>query len=177
VNAVHATAGGLAACWLTALGIASSAGGMAVIALMDREVEVFAPVVVTMAGIYLVVYALGRPRTAWLGLAALSVVVSVLLGLDAAQLLPVDPAVRMTLVAVLVWLWTVVRGRFADGPTFTTQTAGMVGFGAVTLVCAAIAPGWALVLAGAGFLAHGTWDVYTFVDILVGPALIVAGIV
>jgi hypothetical protein len=66
----------------------------------------------------------------------------------------------------------------------------MVLFGLITLVCAVVAPRFGLVLVGVGFLAHGVWDVYHFrinkvvnrpyaeycgvVDVIVGPALIVA---
>jgi hypothetical protein len=121
------------------------------------------------------------------------VVVAVLQVLDDAGLVPIDPAVGMTIVVVVLWLWTVMRGRYADGATFTLQTAGMVVFGTVTLVCAVIEPRWALVLAGVAFLAHAGWDAYHFrtnkvvdrpyaqfcgvLDILVGPALIIAAIV
>jgi hypothetical protein len=164
-----------------------------VIALLDREADLFGPIVVTMAGIYLMAFALGRPGTVWIALAVLSVVVSVLLALNQFDALPVDPAVAMSIVVVLLWLWTVARGRYKDAGTFSLQTAGMVGFGAVTLVCAAIAPRWGILLAGAGFLAHGVWDAYHFrakkvvdrryaefcgvVDALIGPALIVAALV
>jgi hypothetical protein len=183
----------LAQRWPSALGIAGATGAIAVIALLDREVEFFGPVVVMMAGIYLMAFALGRPRTAWLALAVLSVVVSVLQVLDGAGLLPIDPSVGMTIVVVALWLWTVIRHRFAEGGTFIVQTAGLIGFGAVTLLCAVIAPRWALALAGTAFLAHAAWDAYHFhtskvvdrsyaefcgvLDVFVGPALIIAAIV
>lgn len=193
VSAAESRSAGLAARWPTALGIAGAAGAIVVIVLLDREAELFGPVVVLMAGIYLMAYALGRPRMAWLALIVLSVVMSVLLALDAMRPLPVDPAVGMTIVVVALWLWSVARRRFTEGGTFTLQTAGLVGFGAATLVCAVIAPPWALVLAGVAFLAHAAWDAYHFhknkvvdrtyaefcgvVDVLVGPALIIAAFV
>ena len=101
----------------------------------------------------------------------------------------VKAAVTAIVVAVL-WLSTVLRRRYADGPMFIIQTAGMLAFGTCTLVCAVIAPHWALALAGVAFLAHGAWDAYHFrankvvdrpyaefcgvLDALVGPALIIA---
>jgi hypothetical protein len=178
--------------WPTALALASVAASIVVIALLDREVEFFGPVVVMMAGIYLVAYALGRPVMAWLGLVVLSTVVSVLQVLDDEGVLPVDPAVAMAVLVLLIWLWTVAQRRFTDGSTFTLQTAGMLGFGAITLVCAAVSVRWGIALAGIGFIAHGVWDAYHYrankvvhrsyaefcgvIDLLTGPALLVAAI-
>jgi energy-converting hydrogenase Eha subunit H len=143
-----------------------------------------------MAGIYLVAYAAGRPWSAWLGFVGLSAVVSVLHILRRSEVLEVDPAVGMTAVLVPLWLWAVARRRFTDTGTFSVQTAGMVGFGAITLLCAAAEPRLGAALAGVGFLAHGAWDAYHFrankvvnrpwsefcwvVDLAVGTALLVA---
>lgn len=191
-SAVESKPGGLAARWPAALGVVGAAAAITVIVLLDRDVELFVPVVATMAAIYLMAYALGRPRTVWLAFIVVSLILSVFHVLDIAGL-PVDPAIGMTVVAVLLWLWGVLRRRFADGATFTLQTAGMVGFGAATLVCAVLAPRWALALAGIAFLAHAAWDAYHYragkvvdrsyaefcgvLDVLVGPALIIAAIV
>ena len=179
--------------WPTAAAIVASAGAALVIVSLDREVEFFGPVVVMMAAIYLMAYALDRPRTVWIALAVLSTVVSVLQVLDDEDLLPVDPAVAMSIVAVLLWLWTVAGHRHSDAGTLSLQTAGLLGFGAVTLVCGLIAPRWGILLVGLGFLAHGGWDAYHFrqnkivhrtyaefcgvLDALVGPALIAAALV
>lgn len=179
--------------WPTAMAIVAFAGAAGVIAALDLEVEIFGPIVVMMAAIYLMAYALGRPWTVWIALVALSTVLSVLLVLDLLDVLPVDTAVAMSVVAVLVWLWTVARRLFTDTGTFSLQTIGLVGFGAVTLFCGALAPRWGIVLIGLGFLAHGAWDAYYFrlnkvvhrpyaefcgvLDVLIGPALIVAAIV
>lgn len=178
--------------WASVAGIGAFAGALIVIVTLDREVEFFGPVVVTMAGIYLMTYALGPHRTVWIALPVLSTVVALLLVLDEMDALPVDPAVAMSIVVALLWLWTVARRRFTDRGTFSLQTAGMAGFGAVTLVCGALAPRWGIVLIGAGFAAHGVWDAYHYrarlvvsrayaefcgvLDVLVGPALIVAAI-
>jgi hypothetical protein len=175
--------------WPTALAIVGLAGAIVVIVMLDREAELFGPVVVMMAGIYLMAYALGRPSTAWLALLVLSAAISVLQVLHEEDVWPVDPAVGMTVLAALLWLWTVLRRRFTDGATFSLQTAGLIGFGAVTLVCAAVAPRWGTALAGVGFLAHGVWDAYHFrankvvhrsyaefcgvVDLVMGPVLII----
>jgi hypothetical protein len=176
--------------WPSALALVCAAGAIAVIALLDNEERLFGPSIATMAGIYLMAYALGRPWTAWLGFVVLSAVVTVLQILWRLDVPAVDPAVGMTVVLVLLWLWTVARRRFTEAGTFTVQTAGMVGFGVLTLVCAAAQPGLGVVLAGVGFLAHGVWDAYHFkvnkvvnrpwsefcavVDLAVGVALIVA---
>jgi hypothetical protein len=182
----------LAERWPTALALIGAAAAILVIVLLDREVELFGPLVVMMAGIYLMAYAIGRPASAWLALVVLSTAVSVLQVLDGRDVPPVDPAVGMSIVVLLVWLWTLLRRRFTDGATFTMQTAGMVGFGAVTLVCAVLAPRWGILLAGAGFLAHAAWDTYHFrankvvnrpyaefcgvVDVVIGLVLIVVAL-
>lgn len=179
--------------WPMAAAIVAGAGAVLVIVSLDREVEFFGPIVVVMAAIYLMAYALARPWTVWIALAVLSAVVSVLLVLDGVGRLPVDPAVAMSIVAVLLWLWTVARHRYTDAGTFWLQTAGMLGFGGVTLVCGLLAPRWGVLLVGLGFLAHGVWDAYYFrqnkvvhrpyaefcgvLDAIVGPALIVAALV
>src|SRR4051812_15893000 len=132
-NVATARRNGLTDRWPTGVAIVGGAGAIAVIALLDREVELFGPVVVMMAGIYLMAFALGRPRTVWIALAVFSVVVAVLLVLDQVGVLPVSAAVGMSIIVVLVWLWSVARRRYTDAPTFSLQTAGMLGFGAVTL--------------------------------------------
>jgi hypothetical protein len=150
---------------------------------------VFGPAVATMAGIYLVAYAIGRPRTAWLAFVVLSALVSVLHVLHRTAVPQLDPGVGMTVVLLPLWLWAVARRRFTEVGTFSVQTAGMVGFGAITLLCAAARPGLGGLLAGVGFLAHGAWDAYHFVvdrvvdrhwsefcgvvDLMVGVALVV----
>ena len=176
--------------WPTALALVFVVGSLLLIVRLDREVELFGPLVVMMAGIYMMAYAIGRPWTAWISLVVLGGVMSVLQVLDLTEVLPVDPTVGMPIVVVLLWLWAVARRRYTDGRLFARQTAGMVGFGAVTLVCTAVAPQVGIALIGAGFLAHAIWDVYHFranqvvnrpyaeycgvIDFIVGPALIVA---
>jgi hypothetical protein len=179
--------------WPSALALVFAAGAIVVIALIDNEERVFGPSIATMAGIYLLAYAIGRPWTAWLGFVILSVVVSVLQTLWRLDVPATEPAAGMTVVLVLLWLWALARRRFTDHGTFTVQTAGMVGFGALTLLCAAVQPTLGVALAGVGFLAHGLWDAYHFavnkvvnrpwsefcavVDLVVGTALIVASVV
>jgi hypothetical protein len=179
--------------WPTALALVMTAGAVAVIALLDHEAEYFGPAVATMAGIYLVAYVIGRPWTAWLAFVALSAVVTTLHLLAGRTAEWIDPAVGMTAVLVVLWLCAVARRRFTDGRTFAIQTAGMVAFGALTLVCAAVEPQLGTALAGVGFIGHGLWDFYHFktdqvvnrpwselcgvVDLLVGAALIVAAVI
>jgi hypothetical protein len=183
---------GLVDRWPTALALVVIAGAIMAIALVDREAELFGPAIATMAGIYLVAYAIGRPWTAWLAFVALSAVVSLFHLLQRSGGWDVDPAVGMTVVLVVLWLWAVARRRYTDAGTFSIQTAGMLGFGAITLVCAAVEPRLGAALAGAGILAHGAWDAYHFkvdkivnrpwsefccvVDVGVGAALIIAAV-
>jgi len=183
---------GLVDRWPTALALVVIAGAIIAITLVDREAELFGPAIATMAGIYLVAYAIGRPRTAWLAFVALSAVVSLFHLLQRSGGWDVDPAVGMTVVLVVLWLWAVAMRRYTDAGTFSVQTAGMLGFGAITLVCAAVEPRLGVALAGAGILAHGAWDAYHFkvdkivnrpwsefccvVDVGVGAALIIAAV-
>lgn len=179
--------------WPTALGLLCAAGAITVIALLDRDAQLFGPSVAVMAAIYLMAYAVGRPWSAWLAFVVSSAVVSVLHVLYLREILGMAPALAMTLVLVPLWLWAVARRRFADGRTFLVQTAGMIGFGVITVLCAVVQPQLAIALAGVGFLAHGAWDVHHFrvdkvvnrpwsefcgvVDFPVGIALIVAAMV
>ncbi|MGK5675368.1 hypothetical protein ACSNOB_21305 [Micromonospora sp. URMC 106] len=176
--------------WPSALALVSIVGAVMVIAFVGREAELFGPAVATMAGIYLVAYASGRPWAAWPAFVALSAVVTALHVLRRLSVLDVDPGIGMTVVLLPLWLWAVARRLFADVGTFTAQTAGMVGFGAIALLCAATQPRLGAGLVGVGFLAHGAWDAYHFVrntvvnrpwsefcgvvDLAVGAALIIA---
>lgn len=178
--------------WPTALALVVIAGAVMLIVLVDSEAELFGPAIATMAGIYLAAYAIGRPWTAWLAFVALSAVVSLFHLLPRVDAWDVDPAVAMVIVLVVLWVWALVRRRYTDAGTFSVQTAGMLGFGAITLVCAAVEPQLGVGLAGAGILAHGAWDAYHFkadkivnrpwsefccvVDLGVGAALIIAAV-
>src|SRR5687768_6895101 len=99
------TAGRITDRWPTGLAIVGLAGAIVVIVMLDREAELFGPVVVMMAGIYLMAYALGPPATAWLALFVLSAAISVLHVLAIENVWPVDPAVGMTVLAAVLWLW------------------------------------------------------------------------
>jgi hypothetical protein len=181
---------GVADRWPTALALVFIAGAIAVIALVDREAELFGPSVAVMAGIYLMAYATSRPWMAWVAFVVLSAVMTVLHVLRQTQVLDVNPGIGITVVVVLLWLWAVARRRFTEIGTFSVQTAGTVGFGAITLLCVAVEPRLGAALAGLGFLAHGVWDGYHFkankvvnrswsefcgvIDLAIGVALIVA---
>lgn len=176
--------------WPTALALVVIAGAVTVISFVDREANLFGPAIATMAGIYLVAYAIGRPWTAWLAFIGLSAVVSLFHVLQRMGTWDVDPAVAMTILLVPLWSWAVARRRYTDAGTFSVQTAGMVIFGAITLLCTAVEPRLGVALAGVGILAHGAWDAYHFkankvvdrpwsefccvVDVGVGAALILA---
>jgi hypothetical protein len=178
--------------WPTVMGVIAGACAIAAMALLGDEVRYFGPSVATMAGIYLVAYAVGRPWTAWPAFIVLSAFVTALYVLQIRGVLPFGVATGMTVVLVLLWLWSWARGCFRDISTFSLQTAGMVGFGLVALVSASADPRLGTALAGVGFLAHGAWDAYHFklnavvhrswsefcavVDLLVGVALIVVAV-
>jgi hypothetical protein len=152
------TTRGLTARWPTALALLTIAGALVLIIGTDREAEYFGPAVATMAGIYLFAYAIGRPWTAWVAFAVLSAVASVFHALDEADAWPIAPGVGMTCVLVVLWLWAIARRRHTE-PTFTLETAGMVFFGAMTILT--VASG-SLAVAGLGWLCHGAWDAYHF---------------
>jgi hypothetical protein len=176
--------------WPVALAVPVVAGAVVVIAVVDRQANLFGPAVATMAGIYLIAYAVGRPVAAWPAFAVLSVVATGLHLLAVFLGLPAVPAAGMTLLLVPLWLWAVARRRHTEGRTFTVQTAGMVGFGVIAVLTAVTQPDVGTAVAGVGFLAHGVWDVYHFradqvvsrswsqfcaaVDVGVGIALLVA---
>lgn len=172
--------------WPTAVGLLGFGVSIALIVLLDADSE-FAPGVATMAGIYLVAYALGRPAAAWLAFPALAVVVVLLILVD------IDAGIGMTAVLVPLWIWAVLRGRARDGRWFTIETVGMVAFGAITVAAVSVDPKVGGVLSGIGFFAHGVWDVYHYrankvvnrpwsemcavLDLPVGIALVVATLV
>ncbi|MEW1587238.1 hypothetical protein AB0283_17600 [Micromonospora vinacea] len=178
--------------WPIAVALVVVAGAATVIALVNEQAELFGPAVATMAGIYLMAYALGRQWTAWLAFVILSAVVTGLHLLARLLTLPVDPAVGMTLLLVPLWVWAATRRRFSPTRTFPVQTAGMMVFGAITLLTVATQPQVGTAVAGVGFLAHGIWDAYHYraklvvtrswaqfcaiVDLGVGIALLIAAI-
>ncbi|MEO3769625.1 hypothetical protein [Micromonospora sp. B9E7] len=176
--------------WPVAVALVVVAGAVTVITLVNEHAELFGPAVATMAGIYLMAYAIGRPRTVWLAFAILSAVVTGLHLLARLGPVPVDPAVGMTLVLVPLWVWAAARHRSTRTRTLSVQTAGMLAFGAITLLTATTQPQVGTAVAGLGFLAHGLWDAYHYradlvvsrswaqfcavVDLGVGIALVVA---
>jgi hypothetical protein len=148
--------------WPTALAIVTVAFAIGLMALVDNEAELFGPSVTVMAGIYMLAYVLDRPWTAWVAFAVMSAVMSVLQVLHGLDVSWADPFVGIVVVVALLWLAAIARRRFTDPETFSLQTAGMVVFGAITLICAATDPRLGAAVAGAGFLAHGLWDAYHF---------------
>jgi hypothetical protein len=180
---------GLAARWPTALALVTIVGALGLVIGTDREAEFFGPAVATMAGIYVMAYAIGRPWTAWVAFAVLSVVAAVFHTLYATDVWSVEPGIGMTVVLVVLWLWAIARRRFTE-PTFSLETAGMLFFGAVTVLVVATQSTTAIVVAGLGWLAHGAWDAYHFrrntivnrpwseycglIDLAVGTSLLIA---
>jgi hypothetical protein len=180
---------GIAARWPTMLGLLQVAALLPVILILGMRVEL-APGVATMAGIYLVAYAVGRPVAAWPALPSLLVVNGLLIA--ALRVDVVAVGLGMTLVLLLLWAWTIARGRARDGRWFTIETAGMVVFGGLTVLAVLVDPKLGGVVAGLGWLTHGLWDGYhllrnavvnrpwsemcAVVDIPVGTALIVASL-
>ena len=173
--------------WPSALGLVQAVAAIAVIVLLGADVEL-AVGIATMAGIYLVAYALGRPAAAWAAYPSLGAVVLALIALGIEVRIGVP--VGMTIVLVLLWIWAISRGRAHDGRWFTMQTAGMAVFGAVTVLAVLVDPKVGGVVAGIGWISHGIWDIYHFVknkvvhrswsemcavvDIPVGVALVTA---
>jgi hypothetical protein len=155
-------AGRLTDRWPTALAIVAVAFAIGLMALVDNEAELFGPSVTVMAGIYMLAYVIGRPWTAWVAFAVMSTVMSVLQVLHSLDVSWANPFVGIVVVVAVLWLLAIARRRFADLDTFSLQTTGMVVFGVVTLVCAAVEPRLGAAVAGLGFLAHGVWDAYHF---------------
>lgn len=62
------------------------------------------------------------------------------------------------LAAVIYFTWGAARGDLAHRRFLTAQTAAVLGFGALAVIAATIAPEPARYLLAAGWLAHGTWD-------------------
>ncbi|HEU5156213.1 MAG TPA: hypothetical protein VFU43_04400 [Streptosporangiaceae bacterium] len=61
--------------------------------------------------------------------------------------------------AVIYWIWGAVRGQLWRPGWLTLETAGVAGFGAVTLAALSMNPGPARYLLAAGWLAHAGWDI------------------
>lgn len=148
--------------WPTALAIVTVAAAIGLMALVDDEAELFGPSVMVMAGIYMFAYVAGRPWTAWLAFAVMSAVMSLLHVLYRLDVSWADPFVGIVVVVVLLWVAAVARRRYTERDTFPLQSAGVVVFGVITLVCAAVSPRAGVAVAGVGFLAHGLWDAYHF---------------
>src|SRR5918998_3567 len=91
---------------------------------------------------------------------AAAAVAVIALGIDARVGVPVG----MTVVLGLLWIWAIWRGRDRDGRWFTVETAGMAVFGALTVLAVLVDPKVGGVVAGIGWVAHGIWDVYHFVE-------------
>lgn len=62
------------------------------------------------------------------------------------------------LAAVIYFTWGAARGELADRRFLTAQTAAVLGFGALAVVAATLAPEPARYVLAAGWLAHATWD-------------------
>lgn len=148
--------------WPTGLALVAVAFSIGLMALVDDEARLFGPSVAVMAGIYMLAYVIGVPWTAWLAFAVMSAVMSVLQVLDQQDVGWANPFVGIVVVVAVLWLVAIARRRFTDVGLFSLQTAGMLVFGAITLVSAAGAPRLGAAVAGLGFLAHGLWDAYHF---------------
>jgi hypothetical protein len=179
---------GILARWPTALALVQVGALLPVILVLGARTQ-FAPGMAAMAAIYVAAYAVGRPGAAWLAGAAVLAIngLLVLLGVNL-----VAAGLGMAALLVPLWGWALARGRARDGRWFTIETAGAVGFGALTVLAVLVDPVVGGVLAGLGWLAHGIWDGYHFVrgkvvdrywsemccvvDIPVGITLIVANL-
>lgn len=102
--------------------------------------------------IYLTLAVLGRRSWSWPVLAAS---VGLFLALEAQS--TVDPPAALWTVAGAVAL-TGFHPRVGRRPAVAVQALAFVGFAAVATVALSVAPDVGRVLAAAGWLAHGLWD-------------------
>ncbi|WP_067825648.1 hypothetical protein [Actinomadura kijaniata] len=117
------------------------------------QVRALAEAMLMLPLIYLIVAKLDRRRLTWpvlFGVAGLFVVAK---ALDV-----VAPSVVLGAVALVVLLWGIAGGRLRRGDVFTTQAAGLVGFGALVLAGLVMDPDVGLYLVAAGWFLHGVWD-------------------
>lgn len=61
--------------------------------------------------------------------------------------------------AIVYWVWGALRGQLWRPGWLTLETAGVIGFGAITLLALAMDGQPARYLLAAGWLAHAAWDV------------------
>jgi hypothetical protein len=142
--------------WPTALALVAVAGCVVLVFRLSADVELAAGIA-TMMCVYPAAYAIGKPAAAW---PAFGGAVLVALGFFAAG---VDVGLGMTAVLVLLWLCALATGLARDGRWFGIETAGVFGFGAITVAALSVDPRLGGVLAGVGWFAHGLWDAYHFV--------------
>ena len=69
----------------------------------------------------------------------------------------------MTAVLVVLWLAVLARGRARVGRWLAVETAGLLFFGAITVLALTVDPRLGGVLAGVGWFSHGLWDVYHWI--------------
>ncbi|MBM7790882.1 hypothetical protein [Tenggerimyces flavus] len=172
--------------WPSAVGLILAAAAIAGIVATKGGVDL-TPGVAAMMAIYPATWATGRPMAAFLMFGG-TIVVGAL-----AFILKLEGALVMTVVLVAAWLWAIVVGRAQDRYWFTVETVGMIFFGGLTIAAFVVDSNLGVVIAGVGWLTHGLWDAFHYVrnkivsrnwselcavvDIPVGVALIIAGIV
>lgn len=172
--------------WPTAVGLVLAAAAIAGIIAGGADIDLL-PGVAAMMAIYPATWATGKPMAAFLMFGGTIVAGGLAFALQ------LEGAIVMTVILVVAWLWALVVGRAQDRYWFTVETLGMIFFGGLTIAGFLLDTNLGIILAGVGWLTHGLWDAFHYVrnkivsrnwselcavvDIPVGVALIVAGII
>lgn len=172
--------------WPTAVGLVLAAAAITGIIAGGADIDLL-PGVAAMMAIYPATWATGKPMAAFLMFGGTIVAGGLAFALQ------LEGAIVMTVILVVAWLWALVVGRAQDRYWFTVETLGMIFFGGLTIAGFLLDTNLGIILAGVGWLTHGLWDAFHYVrnkivsrnwselcavvDIPVGVALIVAGIV
>lgn len=172
--------------WPTAVGLVLAAAAITGIIAGGVDIDLL-PGVAAMMAIYPATWATGKPMAAFIMFGGTIVAGGLAFALQ------LEGAVVMTVILAVAWLWALVVGRAQDRYWFTVETLGMIFFGGLTIVGFLLDDNLGVILAGVGWLTHGLWDAFHYVrnkivsrswselcavvDIPVGLALIVAGIV
>jgi hypothetical protein len=140
--------------WPSALGLLSAGAlvGTAWAGLLSlRQVTA----VLAAAGlVYLGSAALGSPRAAWWLFAGTVVVIGL-----GGRLAIVDPLVTIAVVAVVLLVLGIARGRLGNRSGLPAQIAAMAVVLALAFLAVALPEPWGAVLLAAGLVGHTMWDV------------------
>lgn len=145
----HGPLAALARRWPVAVGLLAAAA----IALSGPgSAADLAMVTVLAASCYVAAAAFARPWMAWVWVTVGSALVVV------SRLLQISPTLVNAVAGVALVVVGVVRG--VARPALARQTAGLVGYGLLSLVALALPPAPGLVLAALTLIGHGAWDLW-----------------